>query len=142
MRADLDDRVAASLFALSAEIRYVALYRHGELRLHARPDLRNASAAESDRYEELIVNPTLITLARQRGAIDCGGLEFLLIRYGYFFQLIQPIAGGHLSVAIEPSAAPLALVPAIRGTAVEHGLLADEGTLRQSTTFRTPKQSP
>ncbi|HEX6048536.1 MAG TPA: hypothetical protein VFZ21_04685 [Gemmatimonadaceae bacterium] len=34
----------------------------------------------ADRYEELIVNPTLITLTKQRGDIDCGGLEFLVIR--------------------------------------------------------------
>ena len=42
------------------------------------------------RYEELLVNPTLLELTRQRGNIDCGGLEYLVIRYGNFFQLVLP----------------------------------------------------
>jgi hypothetical protein len=35
-----------------------------------RPDLANASASESDKYEELIVNPAVLTLVRQRGNIE------------------------------------------------------------------------
>jgi hypothetical protein len=85
--------------------------------------LRDATSAESDLYEELLVNPTLLTLVRQRGEIDAGGLEFVLIRYGNFFQLVHAIAGGHLSVAIEASADPLALVDVVRASARAHGLL-------------------
>lgn len=47
--------------------------RGQDVELRERPDLADASSSESDRYEELLVNPTLITLARQRGEIDCGG---------------------------------------------------------------------
>lgn len=36
------------------------------------------------------------------------------IRYGHFFQLVHPVAGGHLSVAIEPRAQPLDLLDKIR----------------------------
>ena len=116
--------LATTLFGISPDIRYVALYRHGELHLAERPGVADASSAESDRYEELLVNPTLVTLSRQRGNIDCGGLEFLLIRYGNFFQLVHPVDDGHLSVAIEPAADPLALLGHIRAAARAHGLLA------------------
>lgn len=118
------DSLAATLFRTSRDIRYVAVYRHGDLRLAERPGLRDASEAESDRYEELLVNPTLLTLTRQRGDIDCGGLEFVVIRYGHFFQLVHPIDGGHLSVAIEATADPLPLVGTIRDAARAHSLFA------------------
>lgn len=43
--------------------------------------------------------------------------------YGHFFQLVLPVEGGHLSVAIEPAADPLALLHDIRAAAAAHGLL-------------------
>jgi hypothetical protein len=110
---DLIERV----LGLSADIRYVAVYLNGRLRFSERPGLAQASSSESDKYEELIVNPTLLTLTRQRGEIDCGGLDFVLIRYGSFFQLVLPLPGGHLSVGIEPHADPLLLVPRVRAAA-------------------------
>jgi hypothetical protein len=122
------DSLGDTLFRTSRDIRYVAIYRHGDLRLAERPGLHDASGAESDRYEELLVNPTLLTLTRQRGDIDCGGLDFVLIRYGNFFQLVHPVDGGHLSVAIEATADPLALVGAIRDAARAHGLLASRAS--------------
>ncbi|HEX6751261.1 MAG TPA: hypothetical protein VF092_28480 [Longimicrobium sp.] len=111
-----------SLFRTSELIRYVALYQHGQLHLAERPGLRAPSASESDRYEELIVNPAVLVLTRQRGEIDCGGLEYVLIRYGSFFQLVHAIPGGHLSVAFEPEANPLTLLDGVRRIAAEHGL--------------------
>lgn len=117
------DSLPETLFRAAREIRYVALYRHGELRLAQRPELRDASAAESDRYEELLVNPALLVLTRQRGEIDCGGLEYVLVRYGRFFQLVHPVEGGHVSVAIEPEADVQAIVEIVRGAARAAGLL-------------------
>jgi hypothetical protein len=102
----MDDLITA-LFDLRPEIRYVALYRDGSLATRQRPDLADASAAESDRYEELLVNPALLTLARQRGDIDVGGLDYLVVRYGAVFQLVMPIAGGHASIAFDPRANPI-----------------------------------
>ena len=102
------------LLALSPEIRYVATNLGGEVRMSSRPDLANASSSESDVYEELLVNPALLNLTVNRGAIDCGGLEFLVIRYGSFFQLVQPVRGGHVSVAIEPSGDPLSIAAQVR----------------------------
>ena len=111
------DKMLDRVFGVSAAIRYVAFYTEGRLMSAARPGLENASAAESDRYEELLVNPTLLTLARQRGNIDCGGLEFLLVRYGSFYELIWPLAAGHLSIGVEPTADPLSLLPGVRALA-------------------------
>jgi hypothetical protein len=108
---ELSDRLDI-IFALSPDVRYVALARHGQLVLRERPGLAGASAAESDRYEELLVNPTLLTLLSQRGQIDCGGLAYVVIRYGNFFQVVRPIPGGHLSVAVEPHGDPLAVAAA------------------------------
>lgn len=101
------DRLMDALFDLTPQVRYVAVYRHGELSLRQRSGLHLASAPESDRYEELLVNPTLLTLTRQRGDIDCGGLDYVVVRYGNFFQFVAPVEGGHASIAFEPDADPI-----------------------------------
>lgn len=103
------NKLIDDIFALSTRVRYVAIYQHEKLVSRTRPELVGASGAESDRYEELLVNPTLMTLVGQRGAIDCGGLEFVVIRYGHFFQIVRSLSGGHLSVAVEPHGDPLAI---------------------------------
>ena len=108
------------ILKLSPDVRYVAIYRHGRLASASRPDLTNPSSSESDKYEELIVNPTLLKLLTQRGNIDCGGLEYVLIRYGSFFEFVASIQDGHVSVGLEPSADPLTLIPQI--TAVVAGM--------------------
>jgi hypothetical protein len=117
------DALAQSVFAVSPAVRYVALARGQDVHLRERPDLADASSSESDRYEELLVNPTLLTLARQRGDIDCGGLDYLIVAYGSFFQLVTPVEGGHVSVAIERSQTPTDLVEPIR-QAVRSALLS------------------
>jgi hypothetical protein len=103
-----------SLLSLDASIRYVALYRNGTLQTHARNNLANASDSSSDRFEELVVNPAILTLATQRGNIDCGGCRYVVIRYGNFFQLIIPTSDGHVSVAVESDGDPVALYPNIQ----------------------------
>jgi hypothetical protein len=103
-----------ALFAVGPEVRYVAVARGQEVTLRERAGLAGASSSESDRYEELLVNPTLLALARQRGEIDCGGLDYLVVRYGNFFQVVVPHAGGHVSVAVEPSADPIAVAGRVR----------------------------
>jgi hypothetical protein len=115
--------IIEQILTVSADVRYVAVRIGDALDLRQRTELTNASASESDRYEELLVNPTLLCLTRERGRIDCGGLEFLLVRYGNFFQLVHPIAGGHISVAIASSADPLSLVQPIRGILAHERLL-------------------
>ena len=111
-----------SFFQISNDVRYVALYLDGQLTLKQRPELANASAAESDKYEELIVNPTLLTLVQQRGNIDCGGVKFVVIRYGNFWQTVWPVKQGHVSVGLETTADPLEHAKAIQRVIVEQGL--------------------
>ena len=102
-----------SIFALSKDIRHVAVYKEGALVSSVREGVVDASGAESDKYEELIVNPTILTLVKQRGDIDCGGANYVIIRYGNFYQFVAPIEGGHVSVCIEPHANPLVLAEPI-----------------------------
>ncbi len=102
------------IFDISADVRYVALYKRGDLTLRERPGISNTSSSESDRFEELLVNPTILKLVSQRGNIDCGGLEYILIRYGNFFQFVTQLDSGHISVAINPSANTLDIVEGIR----------------------------
>lgn len=89
--------------ALGRDIRYVAVAEAGsEPELWERDPGQDSSSSESDRYEELLVNPTLLTLAGRRGDIDCGGLDYVLVRYGSFFQFVVPTATGHVSVCLNP----------------------------------------
>lgn len=115
-----DARLAPTLFAAFPEVRYVATYLEGRLDKAQRDDLRGASEGESDTYEELLVNPTVLKLVGQRGDIDCGGLDYVLIRYGNFFQLVVAVTGGHVSVALEPTA-DLDLVGEVLAGIREHG---------------------
>ncbi|MBX2818624.1 MAG: hypothetical protein KTR29_03050 [Rhodothermaceae bacterium] len=97
------------IFELSDDIRYVAIYKNDKLEKRSKSGTIGASSSESDQYEELLVNPTLLTLASQRGNIDCGGLSYILIRYGNFFQYVLPQPWGHVSVCIEADSDPLAI---------------------------------
>ena len=101
------DSFTIELFARLPDLRYIALYINEELRTASRESLSNSSDSESDKYEELIVNPTLLTLANQRGNIDCGGLSYLIVRYGNFFQFVRPLPTGHVSICIQPEADPV-----------------------------------
>jgi hypothetical protein len=113
--ADLADE----LFALSPHIRYLALGRGQDVQLRERPGLTDSSSSESDRFEELFVNPTLLTLVRQRGELDCGGVA-VVVAYGAFFQLIFPLDGFHASVAVSLEADPVALVGPIRQFLIQY----------------------
>lgn len=108
------NKIIEEVLAVSKKIRYVAVYLNGELESKERDDLIQASSSESDKYEELIVNPTLLKLVTQRGNIDCGGAQYVIIRYGNFYQFIYQVKGGHISVSIEPDAELLKLVDGIK----------------------------
>jgi hypothetical protein len=102
------------IFAISNNIRYVAIYVDDKLISSERPGIENTSSSESDKYEELIVNPTLLKLVTQRGNIDCGGARYVIIRYGSFFEFVMPLKNGHLSVGIESNSNLLSIVEAIQ----------------------------
>src|SRR6266702_6470007 len=109
------------VFAISPDVRYVAVVQGQQVHMRSRPDLRNASGSDSDMYEELLVNPALLTLATQRGNIECGGLRYLIIGYGHFHQLVVPGAGGHVSIAFELAANPADYLQAILAVMAQHG---------------------
>lgn len=120
----LIDRV----MALGAAVRYAALAHGADIVTRLRPDLKagdgTTSSSETDRYEELLVNPAILLLTTRRGEIDCGGLDHLIVGYGNFHQLILPVADGHLSVAIEHNADPRAFIAPLHRLIAEHGASA------------------
>ncbi|HEV3459958.1 MAG TPA: hypothetical protein VHG32_25720 [Thermoanaerobaculia bacterium] len=120
------DSLVAQIFAASLDVRYVAIYRANALSMFQRPGVIGADTNETDRYEELFVNPALLKLTTQRGNLDCGGLRYLLVRYGNFFQLVHPIQEGHVSVCIGNAehADPLLVVTAVRSL-LQHSNLLD-----------------
>jgi hypothetical protein len=103
-------------------VHYVAFLQGDDLSLETRPDLRGASASETDRYEEWLVNPAVLTLLQRRGNLDCGGLDHVWIRYGNFWTGLFPLAGGHLKVGLEPEARPSDVEAGIRAAMAEAGL--------------------
>jgi hypothetical protein len=98
-----------ALFDLTPEIRYVAVYDDGDLSMRQRPGIGQASAAESDRYEELLANPTILKLTTQRGDIDRGGLRYVVARYGNLYQLVvpQPACTSRLHSSHGPDPSPM-----------------------------------
>ncbi|WP_430402879.1 hypothetical protein [Fluviicola sp.] len=88
------------LFNNFDEIRYVAIYVDNCLDSRQKEQFADNSSTETDQYEELLTNPTLLTTARQRGNIDCGGLRYLIVGYGNFYQLLKEVKGGHISICL------------------------------------------
>jgi hypothetical protein len=102
------------IFAVSERVRYVAIYAGDKLISSERPGIQNTSSSESDKYEELIVNPTLLKLLTQRGNIDCGGMHYVIIRYGSFYEFVMPTNDGHVSVGIELNADVMQIAASIQ----------------------------
>ncbi len=98
------NQIIDELFNFLLEIRYVAIYQNDELVFKQRQQTSDSSSLDTDKYEELLVNPTLLTIARQRGNIDCGGLRFIIVGYGNFFQLVKEIKNGHISICLDKNA--------------------------------------
>jgi hypothetical protein len=108
------EEITTAAFALGPHVRYVAVADGQEVELRQRPGLTGASSSESDRYEELLVNPALLLLTRQRGDLDCGGMRYVIVRYGNFTQVVVPRpAGGHVSVGVELDHDPVAVGEAV-----------------------------
>ena len=97
------NKIIEDLFFFFIDVRYVAIYTDNELVYKQKQQTLDNSSLDTDKYEELLVNPTLLTTARQRGNIDCGGLRFLIVGYGNFYQLVKEIKNGHISICLEKS---------------------------------------
>src|SRR5687767_10613793 len=93
---------APALFALDPAIGYVAVNQCGQVvEMSQRASVDTANSHESDFLEELVVNPTVLDLARRRGELDIEGVRYVLVRYGLMQQLLVPLRHGHLSVSID-----------------------------------------
>ncbi len=115
MQQNIKKPLIEDIFKISNDVRYVAIYQNGKLETKSKEDTDSASSSESDKYEELIANPVILTAASQRGNIDCGGLDYLLVKYGNFFQYIFQVDSGHVSVCIDKDSDPLAIGKKVRG---------------------------
>jgi hypothetical protein len=98
---DYKNHIIETLFNSFKEIRYAALYLNDELAFRQKVQTADSSSADTDKYEELLVNPVLLKAASQRGNIDCGGLDYLVVAYGNFFQLVSEVKGGHISICLD-----------------------------------------
>lgn len=104
------DELTGKLVELDPSIRYVAHLHDQKLDSWERSSGAASSSSESDRYEELFVNPALLALLEARAASGCGGLEFVIIRYGNFFQIVQRLTRtSHLSICVSADGDPLAV---------------------------------
>lgn len=66
--------------------------------------------------EELFVTPAILKIAVQRDRLDCGGLDYIVIKYGNFFQMIQEYKSGHISICIDKNYNPINLNDIIKKT--------------------------
>jgi hypothetical protein len=102
--------VAERLFRTEPRIRYVAVNQSGRIvEMVQSLQYPACNPPESDRLEELIVNPIVLEITRRRGEIDMQGVRHVLIRYGTQYQLILPYGDGHVSVGVELADDPLAI---------------------------------
>jgi hypothetical protein len=108
----MHEQILERLGDFGDSIRYCALEQEGRVQTWLRSGI-SGSSSESDHYEELLVNPAVLTLLGNRGRIDCGGLQYVLVRYGDFWQFVRPLRKGHVSIAIEPSALEVSLLEAL-----------------------------
>ena len=103
----MNDKVSAKLFDLDPNIRYVAVNQEGLIvEMEQNPKRPSLNPTETDRMEELIVNPIILELTRRRGNLDMDGMRYVVVRYGTMYELIFPFKEGHLSIGVELKANP------------------------------------
>lgn len=100
--------LSSKLFALEPRIRYVAVNQNGHIiEMQQSAAHPSYNPPESDRIEELVVNPVVLELAARRGNIDMDGIRYVVIRYGTQYQLLFPYEQGHVSIGVELHDDPL-----------------------------------
>jgi len=118
--SDKAERLIAQIFALGG-VGYVALCSDQEVVLRAAPGLVSTTTEETNFYEELLVNPTLLKLASQRANLDCEGLRYVAIGYGKFVQLIMLMKEGHVSIGVSRKTNTSDLAERVQSLLEEHG---------------------
>jgi hypothetical protein len=110
----LSQKISARLFDLDSNIRYVAINQRGLIvEMEQNPKRPSLNPTETDRMEELIVNPIILELTRRRGNLDMNGMRYVIIRYGTMYELIFPFKDGHLSIGVELNANPTELAETV-----------------------------
>ena len=94
--------ISAQLFELEPKIRYVAVNQNGKIvEMEQSGQHPTYNPQETDRIEELIVNPIVLEITARRGNIDMNGIRYVVIRYGTQYQLLLPYKEGHISIGVE-----------------------------------------
>ena len=97
--------LAPRLFAADPSVRYVAVNQDGRItEMEQRAAWSSLNPSETDRLEELVVNPIVLEAATRRGNIDLDGVRAVIIRYGLLDQVILPFGRGHVSVGVQQGA--------------------------------------
>jgi hypothetical protein len=103
----MNEKISAKLFDLDRNIRYVAINQNGLIvEMEQNPERPSLNPRETDRMEELIVNPVILELTKRRGNLDMNGMRYVIVRYGTMYELILPFKDGHLSIGVELDANP------------------------------------
>jgi hypothetical protein len=104
----MPEKLSPHLFPLDRDIRYVAVNQAGVIvEMEQRAEWPSYNPPETDRLEELVVNPIVLELARRRGELDLGGIRYVILRYGMQYQLLFPYEAGHVSIGVELKADPV-----------------------------------
>src|SRR5437879_512023 len=109
-----ENGVADRLLSLEPKIRYVAVNQNGQItEMEQSQSHRSSNPAETDRMEELLVNPVVLELTRRRGDLDLEGLRYVVIRYGSQYQLVMPYRNGHISIGVNLADDPIAIAHSV-----------------------------
>jgi hypothetical protein len=110
----VEEKLSAQLFRMEPKIRYVAINQNGKIvEMEQSPSHPSYNPCETDRMEELIVNPVMLELAARRGNLDMAGIRYVIIRYGTQYQLLMPYQEGHLSIGVEKQDDPVEIASKI-----------------------------
>jgi hypothetical protein len=115
------EKLIEDVFALGG-VGYVALGSGQEIVMREATGMVSHTTSETNFYEELLVNPTLLKLAGQRAELDCGGLNYIAIGYGDFIQFIMPMRNGHISIGVSRKTAVGEFAARVRPLLERHSL--------------------
>jgi len=106
------EKISPAVFALDPGIRYLAVNQDGEIveMAQRRP---SHNPVETDRMEELLLNPALLEMTKRRGDLDLDGIRYIIIQYGLQYQAVFNYRNGHVSVGIESDSDAVAVVTRI-----------------------------
>jgi hypothetical protein len=105
-------KISPRVFELDPGIRYLAVNQEGEI-VEMEQRLPTHNPAETDRMEELLVNPTILEMTKRRADLDLDGISYIIIRYGLQYQAVFNYRNGHVSVGIESDSDAVGVVTKI-----------------------------